>query len=193
MGWLSSITSPVASLAGAAIGAFSARSTNRAASAQAARSMEFEERLSKTAHQRQVADMRAAGLNPILSATGGSGASTPSGKAAPVIDPAATATKSAATAMQAKRMIAEINQIEALTNASYAQEHKTNQETKLIQAAYPEAKANAQIYDSDFGTLLKGGQAIGKSIPFSAKGIFNDKKKSKNVWNNPKLNKYRKK
>lgn len=51
-------------------------------SSEAAKNRDWQEMMSNTAHQREVADLRAAGLNPVLSASGGNGAAVTSGATA---------------------------------------------------------------------------------------------------------------
>lgn len=63
------------------------RETNEMNQAIAREQMAFQERMSSSAHQRQAKDLEAAGLNRILSATGGSGASAPSGAASTALSP----------------------------------------------------------------------------------------------------------
>jgi len=68
----------VAGFAGnAGLDYFNTQAANNAARAAANRQMNFQKEMSDTAHQREAKDLRAAGLNPILSAN--AGASTPGG------------------------------------------------------------------------------------------------------------------
>lgn len=70
-----------ASIVGGFLGNRGQRAANAANAQLAHNQMQFQERMSRTAYQRQVEDMKAAGINPMLSAKMG-GASTPSGQTA---------------------------------------------------------------------------------------------------------------
>lgn len=131
------IMSGLGALAGGALSYFGARQANKMSRKIAHEQMGFQERMSNTAYQRAMADMAAAGINPILAYQQG-GASTPSGSSYEFRNQMAGAVS---TALQAKMLDAQIQQIRAMT--------------ALAKAELPEKEAAAELYSTKSGKILK--------------------------------------
>lgn len=120
------------------------RETNAVNAQMADKQMYFQERLANTAHQRQVADLKKAGLNPILSA-GGVGAATPQGAMSQAQNPNAGL---AATAFEAAKSYAEMKNLKRQTELLEAQTRKTNVDAKVATKGIPEADLKNKLYDA---------------------------------------------
>lgn len=144
---------------------------NKATAKEAQKQRDWQEYMSNTAHQREVTDLRAAGLNPILSA--GGGASTPSGAMATMQD---TITPAISTAMASRRLRAEIenmtetnNKIKSDTALNNALIKSANADAVLKSNSAKVADANSKIANANVQAALNEEafqQRLGQASPW---------------------------
>lgn len=131
---------PIGALGGSVLeGVFSAKSAKK--------QMRFQERMSSTAHQREISDLSAAGLNPILSATGGGGASSPSGAGFDVPNIGEAVVNAQMMKLQRKLMAEQIRSVAAEADNKDADTRNKNYDWQL-KREYAPLEKQASLWET---------------------------------------------
>lgn len=121
---------PVAPIIGGALSYFGGKGQNVASAEAAQKQMDFQREASDTSYQRQIADLKAAGINPMLVAKLG-GASTPGGAMPQFVNPGAMAAQAYSAAQSSG---ASAQQAETTENLSMQQMRQIDAATDKIRA-----------------------------------------------------------
>lgn len=123
--------------------------------------MDFQERMSNSAHVREVADLRNAGLNPILSAN--AGAATPQGSIASVRSVMEGVAQGKSSVMgtyaNAAKMISDIALQKAQVENQKAQTDATKEQTKILKNQEVSSR-----WDAENAWWVKPLQSIGSAF-----------------------------
>lgn len=118
--------------------------------AQSREQMAFQERMSNTAHEREMDDLRRAGLNPILAA--GAGSSSPGGSAATVQNETPQFAGAISSAMDAKRLNQDLKASDA--NIALQDAQRQTQQTQQLANLQSAKSAQASQFKTDSDRYL---------------------------------------